>query len=195
MDSTTLTALALFALAAVFVLLELVFGSDGSLLILSGVAAIGGIVFMVRSSWLPNDVAWWAYPVISLGVVVAVGAIGIFVFPQSSLGESLLAEPDDAETAPFAPQGDERLQYIGRRGKTLTDMNPGGLVLLDGKREHAETEGAVIERGETIEVIDIRGHRLLVRLMREAEPNTKGLPPTSNALPPAVVDETRNRMV
>ncbi len=195
MDSTTLTALALFGLAAVFVLAEALFGSDGSLLILAGVSAIGGFVFMLRSSWLPGDIAWWAYPSIAVGGVIAISILGVCVFPHSAIGENLLGEPDEDEVAPFAPDDGERLQYIGRRGKTLTVMNPGGLVLLDGNREHAESEGAAIEAGETIEVIDLRGHRLVVRSIAVTEFEMQPRPGESGIEPPPSQDDTQNRTV
>lgn len=195
MDSSTLTALALFGLAAVFVLAEAVFGSDGSMLILAGVAAIGGFVFMLRSNWLPGDVAWWAYPSIAVGGVVAVSVVGIYLFPQSAIGENLLREPDEDEVAPFAPDDGERLQYIGRRGKTLTIMNPGGLVLLDGNREHAESEGAAIDVGETIEVIDLRGHRLVVRSIVGTEVGMQSRPGKTGSNQPSPQDRTQDRTV
>ncbi|WP_166819810.1 NfeD family protein [Thalassoroseus pseudoceratinae] len=185
MDSTALTALALFGLAAVFVLLEMLFGTDGSLLILAGVSGIGGFVFMLRSTWLPREIAWWAYPALAVGGIILASIVAVYLFPHSAIGENLLGEPEPGDVTPFAPDDGERLQYIGRRGKTLTVMNPGGLVLLDGKREHAETEGVVIEPGETIEVIELRGQRFVVRSVRD----------TASATPPPTLDETQNRTV
>ena len=37
-----------------------------------------------------------------------------------------------------------------KTGKTLTLLNPGGLVLVDGERMHAETRGLLLDPGETV---------------------------------------------
>ena len=52
---------------------------------------------------------------------------------------------------------------MGEFGRALTLMNPGGMVLVAGERLHAVSEGQVIESGTSVEIVEIRGNRVLVR--------------------------------
>jgi membrane-bound serine protease (ClpP class) len=42
-------------------------------------------------------------------------------------------------------------------------LNPGGMVSIDGERLHAFSEGVIIEPEEWVEVLEVRGARVLVR--------------------------------
>ena len=50
-----------------------------------------------------------------------------------------------------------------RSGKTLTLMAPGGLVIVEGQRLHAETEGQMLDPQQPIKIIAVRGNRVVVR--------------------------------
>ena len=97
--------------------------------------------------------------VLGLPLLVSVGA---YVFPRTAVGRNILGDPDD-EPLPFAVGTDHDVQWIGRPGRTLTTMNPGGMVLVDGARCHAETEGVMLEPDRAVKVVDVRGNRLVVR--------------------------------
>jgi membrane-bound serine protease (ClpP class) len=42
-------------------------------------------------------------------------------------------------------------------------MTPGGMVLVQGERLHAESDGSLIAAGTEIEVFGVKGTRVLVR--------------------------------
>jgi hypothetical protein len=54
-------------------------------------------------------------------------------------------------------------QTVGKKGRTLSMLNPGGLVLVDGERLHAFSEGVMVDPNEWVEVLEVRGARVLVR--------------------------------
>ena len=58
-------------------------------------------------------------------------------------------------------------QLIGKSGKTLTLLNPGGLVSVEGERLHCESEGMMIDASQNVEVIRVKANRLVVRLASE----------------------------
>jgi membrane-bound ClpP family serine protease len=54
-------------------------------------------------------------------------------------------------------------KFIGRIGKTLTLLTPGGLMMVDGERFHCESEGVIIDSGEDVRIVSVKGNRLVVR--------------------------------
>ena len=164
MDALIVTMLALLALGALFFLAELLVGSDGPLSGLAVLCWLGASWFLWRGWMGAQGVHWWMYVLaVVVGIPGLVGAI-VTVLPHSALGRELLGGPDPEDVYPFPEEDDlKRESFIGRIGKTLTLMNPGGLVLIDGERLHAETEGLVVDPAQPVEVIDVRANRLVVR--------------------------------
>ena len=54
-------------------------------------------------------------------------------------------------------------RMIGRVGTALTSMNPGGMVRVENERLHAVCEGLMLQPGDPIEVMGVRGNRVVVR--------------------------------
>ncbi|MBL8850205.1 MAG: NfeD family protein, partial [Planctomycetaceae bacterium] len=54
-------------------------------------------------------------------------------------------------------------QLIGQAGTAVTPLVPGGMVSVAGERLHAFTEGLLVEAGGDVEVVAVRGTRVLVR--------------------------------
>lgn len=172
MDPFVLTAVLLLALGVLFVLVELTLGTDGTLLILAVVCWIAASWFgwqgwASRIGW-----DWWAY---ALAVVLGIPAATVSVLawlPNSPAGRKLFSTPDPDEVRPFSEEADLwRESMIGELVKSLTWMNPGGLVLIDGERHHAESEGLPIEPGQMVEIIDVRSNRFIVRLYEGIGPS------------------------
>jgi membrane-bound serine protease (ClpP class) len=80
----------------------------------------------------------------------------------------LLAAPDLAEVTPYQAEAARLSQLIGKRGVTQTPLNPGGMVRIDGERLHAFSEGLLVDAGRTVEIIEVRGTRVLVRPVSES---------------------------
>ncbi|HUE12710.1 MAG TPA: NfeD family protein, partial [Planctomycetaceae bacterium] len=60
----------------------------------------------------------------------------------------------------------------------LTSLNPGGLVLVDGTRQHCESEGLLLESGAPVEIVAVKGNRVVVRPV-ERPAHESGSPPQS----------------
>ncbi len=89
--------------------------------------------------------------------------------------------PSLAEVTGYAKEEEKLNSLIGKHGKTLSTLMPGGLVELDGERFHCESQGMVIEAQETVEVIQIRGNRLVVRPFRGDTSTAKAETPQSES--------------
>src|SRR5207249_2319918 len=87
-----------------------------------------------------------------------------YVLPRTALGRKVLLEaPTSEELTPFVKETARLTKLVGRFGKTLTPLNPGGLVSVEGERLHAFSEGLIVAAGQSVHVLEVRGTRLLVR--------------------------------
>jgi membrane-bound serine protease (ClpP class) len=111
-------------------------------LTLSMLAAVAGAVMMSR--WLPK------VPVFGR----------LILQPTEGLGRGM---PELASSG----SGGARQPRAGELGRALTDLRPVGKVALDvdGEREYeARSEGAAIEQGARVRLVDVRAGRLIVEL-------------------------------
>ena len=173
MDPSILTAIVLVGLGLLFVLIELTVGTDGSLLILAVVCWVGASWFAwdgwaSRQGW-----DWWAYALaVFVGIPAAIAGV-LSLLPDSPAGKKLFTTPDPDKVRPFSEEADLwRESLIGELVKSVTLMNPGGMVLIDGERHHAESQGLPIEPDQIVEIIDVRSNRFIVRLYEGRPPNS-----------------------
>ena len=75
----------------------------------------------------------------------------------------LLEAPLAEELTPFAKQNRKLQELVGQFGRTVSPLTPGGLVNVNGERLHAISEGLIVDPGQSVEVLEVRGNRLLVR--------------------------------
>ena len=75
----------------------------------------------------------------------------------------LLAAPKSEDVTPHQAEQQQLQLMVGKKGRTLSMLNPGGLVSVDGRRLHAFSEGVMVDPNEWVEVLEVRGARVLVR--------------------------------
>jgi membrane-bound serine protease (ClpP class) len=164
-------AILLLMLGLALLVAEVFIPSGGLLMTASVLSLAASIWFAWKAWWYSNPYAWWIY----LGSVVAllpVSAGGAFYFlPRTSIGRRVLLEaPAPEEVRAYAREQERLAGLIGREGKTVTLLNPGGLVIVNGERLHCESEGVVIDPGERVTIVGVAGNRLVVR-REEASPD------------------------
>ena len=59
--------------------------------------------------------------------------------------------------------GTERPELVGQSGTAHTALRPAGVAMIAGQRVDVVTEGALIERGEAVQVVAVEGMRVVVR--------------------------------
>lgn len=155
--------LLLFAGLAVLVA-EVFIPSGGLLFCVTAVTLIASVSFAYAAWWQSNPPAFWAFCSFLLMMIPAV-VIGAFSWlPRTRFGKKILLEaPDLEQVTPFAAETARLNQLIGKRGVTQTLLSPGGMVAIEGARHHAFTEGLLLDPGVEIEVVEVRGTRLVVR--------------------------------
>jgi membrane-bound serine protease (ClpP class) len=163
-------AIALLIVGLLLLLAEVFIPSGGILGTITVALLIGAIVYAWSAWGRSQPRVFWLF-VATLMVLVPSTLIGAFrVLPQTRFGKRVLLEaPAPERLEPFADETARLERFVGRIGKALSALNPGGMVTIDGNRLHAFTEGLVVERHEPIRIVAVRGTRVLVRSISAEE--------------------------
>jgi len=74
----------------------------------------------------------------------------------------------DSTSAESGFSGAEDMQYLlGKAGTTLTPLRPSGNADFDGVRLDVVSRGEFIDPGTPIEVIEVEGNRIVVRVKQQ----------------------------
>ena len=65
------------------------------------------------------------------------------------------------------PSAEGREYLIGKKGKVIGELRPAGTMLVDKNPIDVVSEGAYIQKGETVEVVSVNGSRVVVRKVEE----------------------------
>jgi membrane-bound serine protease (ClpP class) len=163
MDYGQLAIVLLLAGLGVLVL-EVFVPSGGALAIITTITLCLSLVCAYAAWYERYPAMWWTF----CGLVVLLipsTLIGAFVvLPRTRIGKrALLVAPDADDLVPYTEEAARLAKLVGKYGTAVTLMSPGGMVEVQGERVHAFSEGLVIEPGESVEIVEIRGTRVLVR--------------------------------
>jgi membrane-bound serine protease (ClpP class) len=96
------------------------------------------------------------------GAVIITG-IGILLasklFPKTKMGKSLTLQSSETNYS----SGKDNSYLLNKTGLAISYLRPSGIVEIDGERIDVVTEGAFIERGSHIKVVEVEGARIVVR--------------------------------
>lgn len=160
--------LLLFVAAVILIYLELflpgaIFGTIGL------IALIASIFF---AFYYYQAMGFWIL-VAELAVAASFLLIGLKRFPHSYAGKLLILKRNLDKRSGYS--GTESLeQYMGKTGVTLTHLRPAGIASVDSVRLDVVTEGAYIEKGKHIRVVEVTGNRVVVREIAAATSNMGG---------------------
>ncbi|MBM4077053.1 MAG: hypothetical protein FJ267_15595 [Planctomycetes bacterium] len=164
MDSNAVFAILLLIVGIGILASEIFIPSGGILGLVTFLTLVASIVFAYRAWWTSNIVVFWSFCVVLLLLVPTTVCVAFYVLPHTVLGKRIFLEgPSTEDVTPFAKESDRLAQMVGRFGKTVTPLNPGGMIVLDGERIHALSEGIIVEANTSVEILEVRGMRLLVR--------------------------------
>jgi len=154
--------------------------SMGMIFICASLSLIVSLWAACKAWWGTNPGFFWSY------IVVLVGGIPVSVFgtialmQKTSFGARITLPPaPPADRLPPNPLE----ELIGRLGTAQNLMTPGGIVLVDNERFHAESPGMVVDPGTKIIVIGARANRLLVRPLLPSDEQTTRTEPVGQQLP------------
>ncbi len=172
MDDSFL-AIALLALASVLIVAE-IFIPSGGILALSMFASLAASFYFAWAAWWetsPNT--FFGFSAFAIVVIPSITITALIILPKTKFGKRiLLAGPSEEEVVPFSKEEERLNGYVGRIAKTITPLNPGGMVSVDRERIHAYSEGVIIESGTDVEIVKVNGTRVLVREVRNETAST-----------------------
>jgi membrane-bound serine protease (ClpP class) len=154
-------SVALFVAGIILLVLELFVPSYGILGILGGAAVIGGIA---TAAYDAGDAVTSLLYALAAAAVLA--AIAGYVFRRRGVwNKFILREALTSEEGYLSTE--TRADLEGKSGTAVTPLRPAGVVLIDGERIDAVSEGGFIEAGARIRVTKAEGLRVVVKEWKE----------------------------
>jgi membrane-bound ClpP family serine protease len=183
MDTYGIYAIVLLLVGLCILVFE-VFTPSGGLLAITTTVVLVLSALCAFNAWFEKaPVIWWLYCALLVFAVPGTLCGTLYMLPRTSVGKQVLLEgPELSQLEPFVDETARLAQLMGRRGRAMTLLNPGGMVLVEGERLHAFTEGLLVEPNSEIEILEIRGTRVLVRPLDGTEP------PLAEAPVPKAID-------
>ena len=110
--------------------------------------------------------AWYGLSFLGAAVIAlpALLLVALRYWPETTMGRRFLLEVPTSEDV--LPDHEERRllkSLVGRIGEARSLMLPSGVVLIDGRNFDALSEGMAIEKGQWVQVVEVRGTRIVVR--------------------------------
>jgi membrane-bound serine protease (ClpP class) len=144
-------------LAGVIIIIGEIFLPSGGWLSLAAVGLFGYSLFIVF-----HDISTMAgtyFVLADLFIIPVLVVIGLKVVARSpaTLRETLSSDNGVVSQSP------ELETFMGREGKSVTDLRPGGTAIIDDKRLDVVSRGEYIEKDSNLIVIEVTGNQIIVR--------------------------------
>jgi len=163
-------AIALLALSAALIVAEVFIPSAGMLAVGMFASLIGSFYFAWAAWWTTQPTLFFGFVGFAIVMLPTVTVGALSWLPRTRFGKRILLEaPDEPIEEAFAKEEEQLRSLVGKRAKTITPLSPGGLITVDRERIHAYSQGIVIERDATVEIVKASGNRVLVREVTEDE--------------------------
>lgn len=156
-QNMSVLSMVIFALGIILLIIEMCtpgFGVAGGL----------GLICLVIDIFITAKT--FAQGLIMTGIVAVIVAIlavvSVVLISKGKLpGNLMLKDSTDKESGYIG--GSDKSGYLGKKGKTVTELRPAGAAELDGERLDVVSQGGFIEVGADIEVIEVSGNRIVVK--------------------------------
>jgi membrane-bound ClpP family serine protease len=159
-----LLAVVLLIVGLAVMVLEVFVPSGGVLAIITTITLCLSLTCGYAAWGQRSPAVWWGFCSLLVLLIPTTLISAFYVLPRTPYGRrALLVAPEAHELEPFQEEHARLSRLVGQFGRTMTLMNPGGMVLVSGERLHAFSEGQLIEPATSVEIVEIRGTRVLVR--------------------------------
>ncbi len=162
-------AILFFFLGLILLILEVFFPSFGVLSLSAAASFIASVAFAFGQS-TGTGVAF----IIVIVIVIPFALRFAFrMLPKTAVGRKFVLgkPPENRESIVTAPSaGTTGESVVGRVGTAATELRPAGLILLDGERLDAVTDGEYVERGTEVRVVRLEGNRIIVEATEAGSP-------------------------
>jgi membrane-bound ClpP family serine protease len=166
MSGALIWAIILLVVGLIILVIEMFVPSGGILAVLAGGSLLVslGLAF---SQGLGTGVIFLAVVVTTVPTIVGAG---MHYWPQTRLGRKMILEPPNPDDVDPTNERDRALRtLVGQVGRTLTPHLPSGISELQGRRLDTIAMGIGLEAGTLVQVVDVQGHRVIVRKLEVEE--------------------------
>jgi len=165
-----------------FAVLELFLPSGGILAFFSLAAFCAAVVFAFHQG-MEFGLAFLG--ILLIGIPVLVWQL-FMLWPHTPIGRRMLLEPNDDPALQRDPEKDVLQNLLGKTGVAQSRMMPSGIVLLEGIKYDALSEGEPIDPGTPIIVIQANKLNVVVRAVipQVAPATSPQRPPESEPVVP-----------
>ena len=170
-----------------FAILELFLPSGGILAFFSFAAFCAGVVFAFHQS-MEFGLAFLGFLLVGLPVLVW----QLFaIWPHTPIGRRMLLEPENDPALAPDPEKDSLQNLIGQMGIAKSRMMPSGIVLLDGIKYDALSEGEPIDPEAKVVVVQASKLNIIVRAVSNRSSGINPKPPAENES--VIIDPFQNK--
>ena len=156
-------AIVLLGLGLLLIVAEVLFPSFGVL----GVLATTCIVASVASAFAESSQLGFNFLIATAALVPAVILVGFKLLPHSPVAKHLVASGFSFEDGAGIDRRD--LALVGEQGAVEAPLRPAGIARLAGRRVDVVTRGEMIDLGQRVRVIEVKGNRVVVAAIEEPE--------------------------
>ena len=149
-------SLILIAIGLCVVVLELFVPSAGMLGVLAAILIIAGISLAFYADFKSGAVVL----LVTVLILPALLAVMIKVWPSTPIGKRILLK--NLRTEDVLPENQFSPELVGQLGVARTKMLPSGIVVINGEKLDAVSDGLPINAGQPIKVIAVRGNHIYV---------------------------------
>ena len=147
----------LLQLAGVIIIIAEIFLPSGGLLSLMAAGLFGYSLFIVFHDISAMAGTYFVLADLFMIPVLVVVGLKILARSPATLRETLSSDSGVVSQSP------ELENFMGREGKSVTVLHPGGTAIIDGKRLDVVSRGEYIEKDSNLIVVEVTGNQIIVR--------------------------------
>ena len=152
-----LAALLCLIVGLVLVIIEMFYPGFGAPGITGGISLILGVILYAKSP---------LQALIMVVIILAILGVALTLVLQSATKGKLykhLVLHDALEDNVKFSAADDLAYFVGSEGKALTVLRPSGTADFNGVKLDVVTEGEFIPKGSEVTIIQVEGHRIVVK--------------------------------
>lgn len=149
-------AVALLVIGLVLILAEILVPSLGLL----SVIAIASLAGSVVTAFLQSVTTGVWFVIACAALIPGTLVLGMKLLPRSPLGKKMISGGLSFESTRATDARD--LSLLGQRGTVEAVLRPAGMARIAGRRVDVVSRGERIEVGTAVEVVEVRGNRVVV---------------------------------
>ena len=122
----------------------------------------GGLAILAGCYYAYTRLGVW-YAVGTFGLSIALSLVILRLGLRSRTWSRFILSASEENKEGFRASRKELEELLGHRGTAVTLLRPAGTAFIDGRKVDVVTEGAFVAKDSAIEVVEVEGHRVVVR--------------------------------